>query len=209
MKQPQHFSDLVRIAGLSHGTDVWLGNAQTLLQEKKATISTAICTRDDIMVYLISKGIEKGLSFKIMEAVRKGKGLQPEWEQTMVEHDVPDWYIWSCKKIKYMFPKAHAAAYVMMMYELHTAKSFIRWHFMLPTFSIRAAAFSYELCVRAKALERHMADYESRMDTLSPKEKDSYHDMRIVQEMYVEALNLHQLTCLRYRQQDFRLLMES
>ena len=97
--QPQHFSDLVRIAGLSHGTDVWLGNAQTLLQEKKATISTAICTRDDIMVYLISKGIEKGLSFKIMEAVRKGKGLQPEWEQTMVEHDVPDWYIWSCKRL--------------------------------------------------------------------------------------------------------------
>lgn len=89
--QPQHFSDLVRIAGLSHGTDVWLGNAQTLLQEKKATISTAICTRDDIMVYLISKGIEKGLSFKIMEAVRKGKGLQPEWERL--------WLIMMCRLV--------------------------------------------------------------------------------------------------------------
>ena len=89
--QPQEFSDLIRIAGLSHGTDVWLGNAQTLIEEKKATISTAICTRDDIMIYLIGMGMDSEESFTIMESVRKGKGLKPEWEQDMIDHGVPDW----------------------------------------------------------------------------------------------------------------------
>ena len=111
--KPQCFSDLIRIAGLGHGTDVWLGNAQTLIQEGKATISTAICCRDDIMTYLINMGLDKEQSFTIMESVRKGKGLKPEWEEEMTSHGVPDWYIWSCKQIKYMFPKAHAAAYMI------------------------------------------------------------------------------------------------
>ena len=188
--QPKHFSDLVRIAGLAHGTDVWLGNAQTLIQEGKATIQTAICTRDDIMVYLIQKGMEEGLAFTIMESVRKGKGLKPEWEEAMVAHDVPDWYIWSCKKIKYMFPKAHAAAYVMMAWRIAYCKVFYPLAYYASFFSIRASAFSYELmCLGREKLDRHIADYKRRSDSLSKKEQDTLRDMRIVQEMYARGFD--------------------
>ena len=186
--QPKYFSDLVRIAGLSHGTDVWLGNAQTLLQEGKATISTAICTRDDIMIYLIGKGLDKELSFTIMESVRKGKGLKPEWEEEMISHGVPDWYIWSCKKIKYMFPKAHAAAYVMMAWRIAYFKVFYPLAYYAAYFSIRASAFSYEImCMGRDRLEYYLNDYKKRSDTLSKKEQDTLKDMRIVQEMYARG----------------------
>ncbi|MBS6196724.1 MAG: PolC-type DNA polymerase III [Clostridiales bacterium] len=186
--KPTSFSDLVRISGLSHGTDVWLGNAQTLIEEGKATISTAICTRDDIMIYLINKGLESELSFTIMESVRKGKGLKPEWEEEMKAHDVPDWYIWSCKKIKYMFPKAHAAAYVMMAYRIAYYKIFYPLAYYAAYFSIRASAFSYELmCMGKERLEYYMADYKKRSDTLTKKEQDTMKDMKIVQEMYARG----------------------
>ena len=193
--QPKAFSDLVRISGLSHGTDVWVGNAKDLIMSGTATISTAICTRDDIMIYLIQMGVESSLAFTIMESVRKGKGLKDDWIAAMKEKDVPDWYIASCKKIKYMFPKAHAAAYVMMAWRIAYCKVHYPLAYYGAYFSIRAKAFSYELMCLGKArLEANMADYKRRMDAaadkepgavpLTNREEGAYGDMRIVQEMY-------------------------
>ncbi len=188
--KPQQFSDLIRISGLGHGTDVWLGNAQTLIMDGRATISTAICCRDDIMIYLINMGVESSLSFTIMESVRKGKGLKDEWVEAMKEKNVPDWYIWSCKKIKYMFPKAHAAAYVMMAWRIAYFKINYPLAYYASYFSIRAKAFSYEImCQGQRHLENIMADYKKRADTLSNKEKDAYGDMKIVQEMYARGFD--------------------
>ena len=186
--QPKSFSDLVRISGLSHGTDVWLNNAQTLIQSGTCTLNTAICTRDDIMIYLIATGVEPGQSFKIMESVRKGKGLTPEMEEAMLAAGVPDWYIWSCKQIKYMFPKAHAAAYVMMAFRIAYFKVYHPLAYYAAYFSIRASAFNYELmCLGRNVLEQHIADYTRRSNTLSKKEQDTFKDMRIVQEMYARG----------------------
>lgn len=186
--KPQSFSDLVRISGLSHGTDVWLGNAQTLIQEGKATISTAICTRDDIMTYLIIMGLDSEQSFTIMESVRKGKGLKPEWIEEMKKHDVPDWYIWSCQKIKYMFPKAHAAAYVMMAYRIAYCKVYYPLAYYAAYFSIRASAFNYELmCQGHERLRIYMNEYKKNYDSLTKKEQDTYKDMKSVQEMYARG----------------------
>lgn len=205
--QPKYFSDLVRIAGLSHGTDVWLGNAQTLIQEGKATISTAICTRDDIMIYLIGMGMDSELSFTIMESVRKGKGLKPDWEQAMLEHNVPDWYIWSCKKIQYMFPKAHAAAYVMMAWRIAYCKVNYPLAYYCAFFSIRASAFSYELMCQGKDfLERMIADYKKRADTLTNKEQDTLKDMRIVQEMYARGFEFEPIDIFRAHSRNFQIV---
>uniref|UniRef100_UPI0040574D94 PolC-type DNA polymerase III n=1 Tax=Agathobacter sp. TaxID=2021311 RepID=UPI0040574D94 len=204
---PQEFSDLVRIAGLSHGTDVWLGNAQTLIQEKKATISTAICTRDDIMTYLIGKGMDSEESFTIMESVRKGKGLKPEWEESMKAHDVPDWYIWSCNKIKYMFPKAHAAAYVMMAWRIAYCKVFYPLAYYAAFFSIRATGFSYELmCQGRERLESYLKDYKKRKDTLSKKEQDVLKDMRLVQEMYARGFDFMPIDLYRAQPHRFQII---
>ncbi len=136
--KPSSISELVRISGLSHGTDVWNGNAQTLIKEGTCTLSQAICCRDDIMLYLINKNMDKKMSFDIMEAVRKGKGLKPEWEEAMKEHDVPQWYIDSCYKIKYMFPKAHAVAYVTLSLR-------IAWYKLYRPVEYYAARFSLKL----------------------------------------------------------------
>ena len=211
--KPQAFSDLVRIAGLSHGTDVWLGNAQTLIQEGKATISTAICTRDDIMTYLIGKGLDSEEAFTIMERVRKGAVANgkckewPEYKQDMLDHGVPDWYVWSCEKIKYMFPKAHAAAYVMMAWRIAWCKVFYPLAYYAAFFSIRATSFNYELmCQGKERLEHHMHEYERRKDELSKKEQDTYKDMRIVQEMYARGFEFLPIDLYRAKAHHFQII---
>ncbi len=205
--KPTCFSDLVRIAGLAHGTDVWLGNAQDLILSGQATIQTAICTRDDIMIYLIGMGMDKSLSFTIMEAVRKGKGLKPEWETAMREAGVPEWYIESCKKIKYMFPKAHAAAYVMMAWRIAYCKVFYPLAYYAAFFSIRASGFSYELmCQGRDRLEYHLADYKKRSDTLSQKEQGTLRDMRIVQEMYARGFEFMPIDVYRAKADRFQII---
>ncbi len=207
--QPKTFSDLVRISGLSHGTDVWLGNAQALIEEGKATISTAICTRDDIMTYLINKGMDSELSFTIMESVRKGKGLKEEWEPIMLEHDVPDWYIWSCKKIKYMFPKAHAAAYVMMAYRIAYFKVFYPLAYYAAYFSIRAKAFSYEtMCQGKDKLQYFMGEYEKKAKdgTIANKEEDALSDMKIVQEMYARGFEFQKIDIYKAHANRFQII---
>ena len=205
--KPQTFSDLVRISGLSHGTDVWLNNAQTVILNGDATISTAICTRDDIMIYLINKGLESEQSFTIMESVRKGKGLKPEWIEEMKRHDVPQWYIDSCLKIKYMFPKAHAAAYVMMAYRIAYFKVFYPLAYYAAYFSIRASAFSYEyMCMGRERLEYYIADFKKRKEQklLSNKEEDMLKDMKLVQEMYArgfefEPIDLYKVAAHKFQ----------
>lgn len=211
--QPKYFSDLVRISGLSHGTDVWLGNAQTLIQEGKATISTAICTRDDIMTYLIGMGLDSEESFKIMEAVRKGTvakkkcGNWEEWKQDMLDHNVPDWYVWSCEKIQYMFPKAHAAAYVMMGWRIAYCKINYPLAYYCAFFSIRASAFSYEImCLGREHLERVMAEYRKRSDSLSNKEQDALKDMRIVQEMYARGFEFEPIDIFKAHSRNFQIV---
>ena len=216
--KPKTLSDLIRISGLSHGTDVWLNNAQELIRSGKATISTAICTRDDIMTYLINKGMDSEESFTIMERVRKGtvaKGKCKEWPQfkeDMIEHGIPEWYIWSCEKIKYMFPKAHAAAYVMMAYRIAYCKINYPLAYYAAYFGIRADAFSYELmCQGKERLNFYMSDYQKRSDSLSKKEQDTLKDMKIVQEMYARGfeflpIDLYKSKASRFEIVDGKLL---
>ena len=208
--KPTSFSDLVRISGLSHGTDVWVGNAQDLIKSGVATISTAICTRDDIMLYLIQMGVESSLAFTIMESVRKGKGLKPEWIDEMKANNVPQWYIDSCLKIKYMFPKAHAAAYVMMAWRIAYCKIHYPLAYYGAFFSIRAKAFSYEVMCQGRAnLERHIEEYKRKVaanEKLSNKDKDAYSDMRIVQEMYARGYEFAKIDIFKAHSRLFQIL---
>ena len=192
---PQNFSDLVRIAGLAHGTDVWLGNAQELIKSGQCTISTAICCRDDIMVYLIHMGLESGTAFQIMENVRKGNVAKgkcakwEEWKEDMKAHGVPDWYIWSCQKIKYMFPKAHAAAYVMMAWRIAFFKVNYTLQYYAAFFSIRASAFSYEMmCFGKEKVLYHINMIQSiDKNKRTAKDEDKLKDLKLVLEMYARG----------------------
>ncbi len=186
---PTTFYELVLIAGLSHGTDVWLGNAQDLIKAGVATLSEVIGVRDDIMTYLINKGLEPGTAFKIMEFVRKGKaakeGMPEEFETPMREHDVPEWYIDSCKKIKYMFPKAHAAAYVMMAFRVAYFKVHFPLEFYIAYFTVRADLFDAAIMARGdEVLVNEMRSLEQRQNDWSATEKSVYTICEVCHEMY-------------------------
>lgn len=188
--KPKTFDELIRISGLSHGTDVWLGNAQSLIEEGTVTLDQAICCRDDIMIYLMKKGLEPNPAFKIMETVRKGKALKDpvKWAQyvkMMKEHGVPDWYIKSCEKIKYMFPKAHAAAYVTNAFRIAWFKVHIPLAYYTAYFSIRAKAFDSDvMCHGKEKVKNKMKEIELMGNTATAKDKDMYDDLEIVLEMY-------------------------
>ena len=196
--QPDQFDILVRLSGFSHGTDVWLGNAKDLITSGTAKVNEAIGCRDDIMLFLISKGMDPKRSFKIMEAVRKGRGLPEGAEEEMKEHGVPDWYIGSCKKIAYLFPKAHAVAYVMMAFRIAWFKVHRPLAFYAAYFSIRAKAF--DATVMCQGLERAKA----KMDEIRAKDKDASaveQDMlttlEVVYEFYIRGFTFEPMSLYR------------
>ncbi len=183
--QPKTFSDLLRISGLSHGTDVWVGNAQELILSNTCKINEVIATRDDIMTYLILKGVDKKKSFDIMERVRKGKGLRPEDEEAMKAQDVPQWYIDSCNKIKYMFPKAHAVAYVMMSVKIAYFKVHYPEAFYASYFTMKAQDFDAEIIANGlESIERAMKEIDEKGNDKTTKEKDMYTVLEVAREMY-------------------------
>ncbi len=187
--KPKTFADLLQISGLSHGTDVWTGNAQDLINQGICDISHVIGCRDNIMNDLIRYGVDNALSFKIMEAVRKGKGLTPEWEEEMKKHDVPDWYIGSCKKIKYMFPKAHAAAYVMSAIRLGWYKVHMPLVFYAAFFTAAPGGFDAEIAMSGKSgVVRVMKEIAEKGNDATQKEKDLVSTLNLVNECYARGI---------------------
>ena len=193
--KPTTFEELLRISGLSHGTDVWLNNAQTLINEGTITLQEAICTRDDIMLYLIKQGVPAKPAFKIMETVRKGKALKdPEqwakYKEIMQENNVPDWYIKSCEKIKYMFPKAHAAAYVTNAFRIAWFKVHKPEAYYTAYFTIRADEFDSECMIYGKEkVKNKMKELELQGNSISTKDKNVYAILELVLEMYERGIN--------------------
>ncbi len=187
--KPKSFADLLQISGLSHGTDVWLGNAQELIKEGICDISHVIGCRDNIMNDLIAYGVDKPLSFKIMEAVRKGKGLTPEFEAAMKEANVPDWYMDSCKKIKYMFPKAHAAAYVMSAIRLGWYKVHIPLAFYCAMFTVAPGGFDAEIVMGGRAKVRStIQEIEKLGKEATPKEQQSIPTLQLINEAMARGI---------------------
>ena len=195
--KPNTFSELVRISGLSHGTDVWLGNAQWLINEGICDLSHTICCRDDIMLYLIAAGVEAGHAFKIMESVRKGKGLKPEDEEAMAAQNIPQWYFDSCKKIKYMFPKAHAVAYVTMALRVAYCKVHFPIAFYIAYFSVRADLFDASIMAMGEQRAREALDeiYRKRRDNeATPKDENLIPIIQICIEMYSRGYNFERVS---------------
>ncbi|NLB42049.1 MAG: PolC-type DNA polymerase III [Clostridiales bacterium] len=187
--KPTTFAELIRISGLSHGTDVWLNNAQELIRNDVATLPEVICTRDDIMIYLISRGLEPTMAFKIMESVRKGKGLTPEMEEAMEKNSIPDWYVDSCKKIKYMFPKAHAAAYVIMAFRIAWFKVYYPESFYATYFTVRADDFDAALIMKGSEFVREtIKTFTAKGNDLTTKEKSVLTILEVALEMYMRNI---------------------
>ena len=192
--RPTTFDELIRLSGLSHGTDVWLGNAQSLIEEGTVTLKEAICCRDDIMVYLMKRGLPPDKAFKIMETVRKGKALKDpdkwnDFKEIMKKFDIPDWYIKSCEKIKYMFPKAHAAAYVTNAVRIAWFKVHIPLAYYAAYYSIRSKAFDAEWMINGLGkVEQKMREINALGNDATPKDKEMYEDLEIVKEMYVRGI---------------------
>lgn len=204
--KPTTFSELARISGLSHGTDVWLGNAQELIREGKCDLSHSICARDDIMIYLISMGVEEEHAFKIMEMVRKGKGLTPEYEQEMRDNNVPDWYIDSCKKIKYMFPKAHAVAYVMSAFRIAYFKVHYPEAFYIAYYTVRADDFDASVMARGEERVREeirMINAKKKDGTVTPKEENLIPILEICVEMYARGIDFVPVDLYKSHATDF------
>ncbi len=207
--KPQSFSDLVRISGLSHGTDVWNNNAKDLIGSKTATISECICCRDDIMTYLIHRGMESLRSFKIMESVRKGKGLKPEDEAAMREANVPEWYIASCKKIKYLFPKAHAAAYVTMSLRVAYYKVYYKEAYYAAFYTVRADGFDYELmCMGVDRAREAIDEIDAKGKEATAKEKDVKTILELVVEMYCRRVEFEPMDLYRSHGTRFQITEE-
>ncbi len=187
--KPDKFADLVRISGFSHGTDVWLNNAQDYIRSGKASMREVISTRDDIMNYLILKGVENETAFKIMEIVRKGKkDLDDEQVATMKAHDVPDWYIDSCNKIKYMFPRAHAVAYTMMSFRMAWYKVYYPQEFYATYFTTKIANFDADTILNGKdAILAKMDEINMKGINATAKEKDDYTIYEVAYEMYARG----------------------
>lgn len=204
--KPTTFEELIRISGLSHGTDVWLNNAQTLIQNNIATLSEAICTRDDIMIYLIKQGLPPDKAFKIMESVRKGKGLKPDQEEIMRANNVPEWYIESCKKIKYMFPKAHAVAYVTMAFRIAWFKVHYPLAYYATFFSIRATEFDSEYMIYGKEkVKTKMKELEGQGNNISAKDKSMYTILELVLEMYERGFEFLPIDLYKSHSTKFRI----
>lgn len=185
--KPQNFADLVRISGLSHGTDVWNNNAQTLVNEGRAKLSDVICTREDIMTYLIRAGAENKMAFDTMEKVRKGKGLTDSQKEIMKNLDLPEWYIESCEKIKYMFPKAHAVAYVTQSFRIAYFKLYYPLAFYATFFSIKLNDFDGELIIKGPETVNKKIQELKGLPSITTKEKGQLTILEVVMEMYARG----------------------
>ena len=202
--KPTTFSELVQISGLSHGTDVWLGNAQELIHNKICTLPEVIGCRDDIMVYLIYQGLEPSLAFKIMESVRKGKGLTEDMETEMRKNEVPEWYIDSCKKIKYMFPKAHAAAYVLMGVRVAYFKVHHPILYYAAYFTVRAEDFDLDSMAKgSNSIRAQIEDINAKGLEASNKEKNLLTVLELALEMCERGFSFQTVDLYRSSANEF------